>query len=130
MTYREKIIDFIKAKNLLVYKNSNMHYIKMEDVIEIENWSEINCKHVFDRMVKLINSRFTQYDSYSCPWCQYIFNVKFDLNCDKCNFGKRHGKCDKENSLYQKLLINKAFLTTNHKKYKQTINKLKEWYAV
>ena len=127
MTYKEKLIEFIRAKNSLIYKNLNIYYIKTEDVIEIKNWSEKDCKKVYNTIKNYINNYESKgyYDTLTCPWCIY-YHIKKYTTCYECKYGKRHGICNKNNSLYDKLSKNNQNKLFNKHKYKEVIDKIED----
>lgn len=88
VTYKEKILNLVLAKNKLIKKLTQSDYINMEDINEIRFiWSESDCKRVWEAMSN--EKIITIMDSTTCPWCHY----NDFMECDTCGYGERHGIC-------------------------------------
>ena len=127
MTYKEKLIMFLKTKDLVIYKYSNLEYTDRKDIYEIENWSEDICFSVYEHIVKYIIGYINSgtdnfYHAQTCPWCVYYFNIKGHKNCSLCKYGKRNGVCSNHSSRYRKLTEAEALVPLNKNKYIEIID--------
>ena len=113
MAYKEKLIEFVIAKNSYIYHNSNMSYITKEDIGEINIWSERICTKIYKYIVDYIYTTNITCEvilnNKTCPWCLY-YHYNFSNNCCKlCGYSKRHGICRDDDSNYKKLRKVDAF---------------------
>jgi len=123
MTYKEKLIMFLKTKDLVIYKYSNLEYIDRKDIYEIENWTKNACSQVYKYIVKHINYSVGAIPhAETCPWCVYYFNIKDYKDCSSCKYGERNGVCSNPSSRYKKLTVAGAFTLLTKNKYIEIIN--------
>lgn len=101
MTYKEKLIKFVEAKDKIIKEKTGINYINDLDIQEIREWDEESCKKIYSSFTRNINTYFI-HDLLigTCPWClkSTINNVH---DCKICGYGKRHGMCDAEGSLFR-----------------------------
>ena len=83
MNAKEKIIAYMKAKRLKLFKITGINLYERADYNEIRKVNDKECKEVWEELSKKYDS-----DVGLCPQC--ILN---DLRCGKCGYGKRHGIC-------------------------------------
>lgn len=93
MDNTDKLIFFLKKKNALLKYITGMDYIDQEDLNEIiDLWSTYKCEEVWKRLH--INAKRNAVSlllgTNSCPWCIAA------LNCSRCGYGERHGRCNDE----------------------------------
>ena len=131
MTYKEKLIMFLKMKNSVIRKYSNKNrcsiseYIDQKDIYEIENWTKNICSQVYKYIVKHVDSSVGAiYHAQTCPWCIYYFNIKGYKNCSSCKYGKRNGVCSNPSSRYKKLTEAEAFVPLTKNKYIEIIDEI------
>ena len=130
MTYKEKIVEFIIAKNALVSLYTELDYITNEDIEEIKSWSEEDCGIVYENMAKHIIRSFNRpistsmEDSTTCPWCVYSSKIRRHDNCNECGYGKRNGICDKFSSKYRQIVDEGGFAFIRKEDYLHIIDKI------
>lgn len=92
---RQFIVDFMKKKREL----SHEAYLYQRDIDEIENeWSDETCEKVAGKILALAK-RQLGFGGTSCPFC-----IKFEDRCDDCSYGKRHGRCGRDDSDFGKYI--------------------------
>lgn len=103
-TYKSKLgkfqtlmISFLIDKDSLVFKETGIHLISVEDIKDVYDWSEEFCKHF------LINFD-AKADSRMCPWCYLFFPgfkeaYAFKLRYRPCTYGLRNGFCSSNCSM-------------------------------
>ena len=101
MTYKEKIIKFVKLKRDHI-KKFGFTYADHKDYKNIRSWSEEKCEFIYNDIVGRITSIYDSrgLSSATCPWCIY-----HDTECNPClvcSYGKRHGECLERDSLYER----------------------------
>jgi len=148
MTYKNKLIKFLKIKRNLLYVYSNVKYMTKEDLKEITTWSEEKCNKIYDYITTYINSipkdnaKIYDYinrhikNAYNisisnpiqenkvCPWCVYYYYIKKENTCKDCQYGKRNGFCDENNSRYNKLINNEEYTRLTIEDYLFIISKI------
>ena len=96
MTYKEKLIKFVEAKNQFIISKIGLPYADKKDFKDIRKWKEEDCKYIYKDIKHIINNGVAvSFTIGTCPWC-----LKYIMNCDKCGYGKRHGKCLDKYSLF------------------------------
>lgn len=105
-TYREKIQQFLVMKNEVVMDETGINLITMEDLADIENWSEEICKDIWEKM-KFKSTYLNLDDCDICPWCHYTGFIKNRsyYSCTQCAYGKRNGVCVNYDSLYEQIRV-------------------------
>ena len=98
MTYKDKILKFVTAKDKYIQEIVGIEYVTKDDIAEIgADWSEELCEEIWNEM--LIIDEIS-----SCPWCvkREVYNSRY---CDSCGYGERHGKCSitNEQNTYHKI---------------------------
>ena len=86
--YKNLLLWFMFEKNKIVKSEIGRVCFSREDYKEVEDWSETDCKEIFENICNAD-------DSSSCPWCH-----KFGEDCYTCSYGDRHGICDEYDSRY------------------------------
>ncbi len=131
MTYKEKLIEFMKIKNSYT-SSRTLYYMDKKDFNEIKSWSEKLCQKIYKAIVNYIYDNYNTHtfniNTRTCPWCiiDSFFKYNSLYDCFKCGYGKRHGICNEYNSLYYKLSkLNKFSILTIHK-YKEIINNIEK----
>ena len=125
MTYKEKLVKFVKLKKEHIEKFGFV-YADHRDYNDIRSWTEKRCKKIYKSIVEGI----TSHDEYSglynttCPWC--VYNEHEDDQCLLCNYGKRHGECNEEDSLYGKYVTKEVRESFTNEVYRDMINKI-DW---
>ena len=127
MTYKEKLIQFVKIKNSIITTISYVTYADKDDVSDIKSWPEKVCKEIYKFMTEYFNHNDDDYFGYSiyiitCPWCIYYRHIKHGKNCDECGYGKRNGICNSSGSMYKRLLCAEVFIPLTKNKYKEIID--------
>ena len=104
MTYKEKLIKFVKIKDKIIKEKTGINYINELDIQEIREWDEETCKKIYSRFTISINTYFVHDLSIgTCPWC--LKSTVNDVHdCKDCEYGKRHGMCDDDGSLFSKYI--------------------------
>lgn len=99
--FNRLIIEFLKEKNKLINDKfgEDMGYIYDDDIHEVEAWQSWQCVAVLDNL-------YIRKDLHSCPWC--ILNIIIGVsgnpkNCMVCEYGQRHGKCNRGGDTYGKI---------------------------
>jgi hypothetical protein len=110
MTSNEKIVMFMEEKNNLIKSyNKELDYFNDGDKEEILlKWSEESADKVWKQLKKEKNE--TGLNSSNCPFCIYNpyyygnSDVIIGMDCDTCGYKKRHKKCSKTNSTFNKIV--------------------------
>ena len=124
MTYKEKLVMFVKLKRAHI-KKFGFVYTDHKDYDNIRSWTEENCKKIYRDIVESI-TRYKEsrgLSNLTCPWCIYHENEKGDP-CSSCSYGKRHGQCDDKNSLYRKYATREVKDSFTNEVYRDMINKI------
>jgi hypothetical protein len=123
MIYKEKLINFVVAKDLFIKHKIGIAYITKKDIDEINIWSDNICKKIYMSIVDYINMKTDQIlYRCVCPWCVFCCYSKYNrFGCDVCGYGKRHGICHEPYSRYNELVEMDAFLILTKDKYKEII---------
>ncbi len=102
MTNREKLIEFIKAKNNIIEKAIRVKYIDHVDIKNVKKWNDMECKDTYYKLFNYIkNKKAGGISEYTCIWC--LRNTWSNYtDCRVCAYGKRHGRCCESDSLYAK----------------------------
>ena len=121
MTYKDMILYYIIKKYKLILDRTNINYIELSDIEDVQQWTEKECRSVWEKMYKeYIQNNFTA--AYSCPWCIY-----FRSDCDECNYAHTHGICELyEINTFNSILgcmSNKEFKSISKQAFKQTLEK-------
>ena len=88
MTYKDMILYYVIKKYELILNRTNINYIELSDIEDVQQWTEEECRVVWEKMHKeYISENFTA--NYSCPWCIY-----FSSDCNKCSYAIIHRVCD------------------------------------
>jgi len=124
MTYKEKIIQFMKIKNSYI-SSKTLYYVYKEDFDEIKMWSEKLCQKIYESIREYIQSdsdtRSFCMDTSICPWCVKD-SFSYEDDCLECGYGKRHGICRESSSLYYKLSMLNRFSILTMYEYKMIID--------
>lgn len=91
LMYKEKLIKYVQAKNGYIKSMTDIDYVTKEDIDDIMSWEEEECEQIWKKL-DLEN------EADSCPWCIKNYIKYTYLNCERCNYGHRHGKCTLDNS--------------------------------
>ena len=96
------LIDFmtLKSKLLMEASGTDSSIFTTEDLIDLTSWSDDVIEKCYTSIRKELTAK-SQKDSRDddyCPWC-----IKSPEHCEECSFGKRHGKCNDDESLYREL---------------------------
>jgi len=120
MTYKEKLVKFVKLKNANIRKFGFI-YANYKDYKDIRSWSEKNCKIIFNKIVNEIMCPcgIDELSYPTCPWCLYNY-----LDCPLCSYGKRHGECPKKDSTYKKYATTEVKKSFTNEVYRDMINKI------
>ena len=127
MTYREKLIEFIKMKDLIVHKTSSMEYVNEKDMEDIQSWSEKTCLDIYKHMTKFViedDNDDEELDYNTCPWCIKYLVMNSHNDCTSCRYGSRHGICSKIHSKYRELHHRQAFYSLDKAKYREILNSI------
>jgi len=127
VTYKKKLIQFVKIKNLIITTISYVTYADEGDIDDIKSWSEKVCKEIYEFMIEYFNHNSDDYFGYSiyivtCPWCIYYRHIKHNKDCNRCSYGKRNGICNSSGSIYKRLLCAEAFSSLTKDKYKKIMD--------
>jgi len=138
MTYKERIIKFVKLKRNHI-KKFGFVYADHKDYENIRSWDEKRCKKIYDAIMKnIIYLGASRLTGATCPWCLYtlygnkqivlysrinFFNICYN-NCSKCYYGKRYGECMKLNSVYKKCFTEEIKNSLTNKVYQDMINEI------
>ena len=103
MTYKEKLVKFVKLKKEHIEKFGFV-YADHRDYEDIKSWTEEKCKEIYGAIVNNITTGSYGLSDLTCPWCIYKdpYNPSCLSSCSSCFYGKRHGKCLENFSLYRK----------------------------
>ena len=105
MTNKEKLIKFVKAQDKIIKEKTGIHHINKLDIQEICEWDEESCQKIYLSFTKSINVYFIHdLPIGTCPWCLKS-TVNYVHDCKLCGYGKRHGICDEEDSLFKKYIL-------------------------
>ena len=121
MSYQKALIEFMKAKNVVVRAfNSKFTYFKTADAKLIKAWSDDDAKEVWDTInvnVKELDSDNTGLSDYTCPFCALVlskcWNCEYRNNRDDIN-------CYDDDSIFQREYVDKADV---HKAVDKVLNK-------
>ena len=98
MTYTGKIITFFQEKASFFMGASGIRCFTNADLDDLSTFSEEENKRAYEIIVENIENGGQDLDARLCPWCILLNN-----DCEKCGYGKRHGKCGDDISVYTKL---------------------------
>jgi len=130
MPSKEKLIRFLKIKNSIVNKYSNLKYIDEKDIYEVENWTKNTYSQVYKHIVEHINYSVGAIPhAETCPWCVYYFDIKGYKNCSECKYGERNGVCSNPDSRYKKLVKAEVFVSLTKNKYIEIIDEIEKEYG-
>ncbi len=98
MTYKQKIIEFVKLKNAIIEDLTGVNYITLQDITDIQKWLEDSCERIYKRLEYVIfkESIHGVYTD-ACPWC-----IKYGVHCYSCEYKTNHGRCGEKDSLFVK----------------------------
>ena len=122
MTAQEKLVLLMQAKqDLLVHeaKFKEGDYFGDDDASEIAMWPDKAAEEAWDTISRMAKKDYlSNFGSGSCPWC-----TKFCMDCERCGYAKRHGKCGSEESTWLKIPGSGHKLATT-KFYKELVDML------
>lgn len=108
MTSNEKIVMFMEGKNNLIKSyNKKLIYFKVGDKKEILSWSKNDANKIWKIIKK--NKNEIGLTILTCPFCLKNIDTYDEdtldgtVECSNCGYGKRHGKCSKESSTFDKI---------------------------
>jgi hypothetical protein len=93
--FKELLIEYLRRKDEILYKLTQIHLMDYWDYHEILGWSDQSYINAFERMrqyLHLPRGFISRCDSMICPWCSLV-----ESYCPNCGYGDRHGVCDFDN---------------------------------
>jgi len=102
MFVKEKLVFFMKMIARGIEEKLGLPssvYFTKEDEKEIYSWDSKVASSIWSRVEESIYQEDISYESLINVFC---FRYKF--NCDRCSYGKRHGKCEEEGSDYKEIV--------------------------
>ena len=95
MKDRDKIIAYMKAKRLALFKLTGINLYNRADYNEIRKLDDDECKRIWEKLSEK-DEDLTNF----CPQC--VINDR----CSDCGYGERHGKCNygKDGNTWHKIL--------------------------
>jgi len=141
MTYKEKLVMFVKLKRAHI-KKFGFVYADYNDYKDIRSWDEKRCKKIHNVIMRnIIYFKASKLTEATCPWCLYTlygnkqivlysskidFHNRYSSNCNKCYYGKRYGECLKFNSAYKKYATKEVKESLTNKVYRDMVNKINQ----
>jgi len=124
MTYKKKLVKFVKLKKVHIEKFGFI-YADHRDYEDIKSWTEEKCKEIYSAIVNNITIGSHGLSDLTCPWCIYrdLYNLSYSP-CFSCSYGKRHGECLKNFSSYKKYATIEVKYSLTDKVYQDIINKI------
>jgi hypothetical protein len=96
---KKLLIKFLKFKDMVVFKETDIHLFSKNDYDDVNNWKLGDLKII-------VNNLEVYSDIKMCPWC--IINRECSnitgMVCTNCNYGKNHTFCDKDESTYNNII--------------------------
>ena len=108
MTGKEKLLAFVKMKNIILIKMLKYEAFDKKDFEEIEeDWSEEHCTRLCEIIKNNAKKETFILSPDMCPWC-IKHSIYFDgykkMECVSCGYGERYGICNVEDSLFNNLM--------------------------
>ena len=102
MFAKEKLVFFMKMVARGIEEKLGLPssiYFTEEDEKEIYSWDSEAASSIWSRVEESVYQKDISYESLINVFC---FHYKF--NCNRCSYGKRHGRCKEEGSDYKEIV--------------------------
>ena len=95
MNNQEKLVELMRLKAVSA---DTPKFFNTDDRNELLSWPDEIAEDIVTGIFGALHESYFS-DENICPWC-----IRYRDDCDLCMYGTRHGKCDTQNSDYQKAI--------------------------